>query len=161
MVNVAILIDALVDEDTRLRELAAAFPPEHRESTAPGFRMGLKATLAHLASWDDFTTTFFDAVCGGEGVVPPSFEAFVAGSHERELEICRAPFETVLDLYRRATGNLLGLLSRHWSDLDDTQRRNLFLPLRHRRHHRRQLAAVLEQVAPQADAEEGLAGAAG
>ena len=159
MLSVDVLIEALVDEDRRLRGIARDCPAEFRDISAPGDGLGLKETLAHLTCWDEFTVEYFDSICRG-GARIPSFSEFVASSHDLMRDICSAPFQDVLEKYRAATRSLIDLLRVHWETMTDEQHNNLFLPLRHRRHHRRLLADFLDGLSPSVK-EEGLADAAG
>jgi hypothetical protein len=151
------LINALVDEDCRMREIVQKFPPELRDVSPGDDKLGLKDTLAHISYWDEFTVRYFEALYSGRKIPTPSFQDFEASTAELQQKLKSAPFGDIMDNYLRATRKLLGMLRTHWDMMKPEEHRNLALPLRHRRHHRR-LLMELAGLAPEADSEK-MAGA--
>lgn len=157
MDEAVLLIAAYAEEDRRFMELVDAFPVSARDHRGSEDRLSLKQTLGHIAFWDDYATRFYDTRChhgAPEALTPEQFEE----RNQQVLElVCSNPYEDVLQTYREATRMIAVFLREHWLDLDETSRENFKIPLKHRRHHRRRLQEVLEELGPDTQSGDALA----
>jgi hypothetical protein len=139
------LIASLMEEDRLLHDLLQTCSAEQKEQLGRGGALTVKETLGHLAFWDSFAVRFFLARLdtSGSRIEPPlDFDQ----RSRQELERVRAlPYPEILDLYRRATRDLVGFLRGHWHLLSAKQRRDFLVPLKHRRHHRLLLAKAFAE----------------
>lgn len=110
-------------------------------------------TLAHIAYWDDFTVQFFSAKLDPDAPAPAPPGDFMTRSKDVIREAAAAPFKDVLARYLEATGALVGFISRHWDDLSERERRDFWVPLKHRRHHRIALFRALDLARGESDRE--------
>jgi hypothetical protein len=149
MSSVETLIAAFADEDRRLRELADTYPPAFRDVPPQSGKLSLKQTLGHLAFWDRFTVKFFKSRLHDADVDAPSLGEIEDRNREELARIYDMPYEQVLELYVGATSDIQTFLRDHWTDLDETERGNFNIPLKHRRHHRRLLVKALAIFAPE------------
>lgn len=149
MSSVQTLIAAFADEDRRLRELTLMYPPVFRDVPPQSGKLSLKQTLGHLAFWDRFTVNFFKSRINDAVVDAPSLGEIEDRNREELARIYDMPYEQVLELYVCATSDIQSFLSEHWMNLDETERSNFNIPLKHRRHHRRLLLKALAVFAPE------------
>ncbi len=151
------LIEAILDEDSRLRDLLDRFPPGARDAPGGGGTLGPKETLAHLAFWDACAVRIFEGrLAGARGA--PAAEELEAQNREELRRVCALPFAEVLRSYGEATLGLTRFLRDRWGDLKPKYRRDFWLPVRHRRGHRELLEGLLA-VGPAAPrAREGTEG---
>lgn len=137
------LISAILEEDRLLRRRLEQCPEVLREVRESGGLLSFKDTLGHLAFWDSFAVRFFTRKLDGtvENDSPPlNFEQ----RNRQELKRVRQlSFAEVMKLYGEATRDLITFLNSRWHELSDKQRRDLHLPLKHRRHHRLLLEKTL------------------
>lgn len=150
----AILVAAYAEENRRLLQLTTRFPLELRDVPGPDNRLSLKQTLGHLAFWDDYAVRFHVNRRAGESQQPLTMDEFEDRNRQVLELICNDPFEDVLATYREATRMISAFLTERWDELDDDERENFRIPLKHRRHHRRRLSKLLESlgITPDADA---------
>lgn len=148
------LIAAIMDEDRLLRERLDLSPRELREVKGSGGTLSLKDTLGHLAFWDSFAVQFFNRKLDGvdEGETRPV--NFEQRNREELQRIRELPFDEVYLLYRSATRNLISFLRNRWHELSAQQRRDIRLPLKHRRHHRLLLDSALPSYTSEDESRE-------
>jgi len=149
MSSVQTLIAAFADEDCRLRELAHMYPPAFRDVSPQSGKLSLKQTLGHLAFWDRFTVVFFESRMNDAEVDAPSLGEIEDRNRAELARIYDMPYEQVFELYISATSDIQTFLCEHWTNLDETERGNFNIPLKHRRHHRRLLLKALTVFAPE------------
>jgi len=137
------LISAIVEEDRLLLSRLEQCPDAFLEMRGSGGLLSFKDTLGHLAFWDSFAVRFFTRKLDStvENDSPPlNFEQ----RNRQELQRVRQlSFTEVMKLYGKATRDLITFLNSRWHELSEKQRRDLFLPLKHRRHHRLLLEKTL------------------
>lgn len=141
------LIASLEEEDRRLRDLIADWPPSLLDKPARCGLLGPKETLGHLAYWDLFTIRFLEArLAGNEEFLTRT--ADFDRRDQRELERLRSrPFDDVVGSYGAATAAFISFLRARWGRLSERERADLRTPLRHRYHHRLRLAREREKTA--------------
>ncbi|RKZ18853.1 hypothetical protein DRQ50_03285 [bacterium] len=140
------LADALLDEDRILRRRITTLPSDLLAVHGPEGALSFQETLAHIAYWDDFTVKFFSAKLDP---AQPSLEPpgdFMDRSEAVINAAAELPFTDVLARYLEATGALVGFISRHWDELNEKERRDFWVPLKHRRHHRIALFRSLDLI---------------
>lgn len=130
------LADALLDEDQILRRRITSLPAELLAARGDEGTLSFQETLAHIACWDDFTVNFFRAKVDPDRPSPESPGDFMSRSESIIAAAASLPFTDVLARYLEATGALVGFISRHWDELNEKERRDFWVPLKHRRHHR-------------------------
>lgn len=139
------LVQALHEEDRRLRDLLGRFPAAASEVRGVAGAPSLKETLADIAFWDGCAVRIFrDRLAGKKAAAAPEiFER----QNRQELERVRgAPLEEVLGSYLAATRDLIEFLQICWDHLKPKYRRQFALPLRHRRFHRQLLESLLDEL---------------
>jgi len=146
MDGVVTLIAAYAEEDRRLSELFVVFPVALRDAVGRRHRLSLKQTIGHLAYWDDFAVDFYLAYCSEDHPEPLSFAEFEEQNRHLVDQLCAQDWGTILSSYRRATRRLCAFLAEHWNELDEDVRDNFKIPLKHRRHHRRRLVELAEDL---------------
>ena len=153
------LADELLDEDRILRRRLATLSSELRSSRGPDGSLSFQETLGHLAYWDAFTVQFFTAKLdrGGPPPLPPA--DFARQSEEAIAGASELPFADVLARYLKATGALVGFISRHWDELSEKEQKDFWVPLKHRRHHRDALFKALDAMKSAENDEELATGA--
>lgn len=147
------LIAAYADEDRQLQEVIRRFDPVQRNALHCAEDLTLVQTLGHLAFWDRYAVEFYEGRIAHRDVAPLTFDEFEARNRDELERLCGLPYERVRLAYVEATHRLLDFLRVHWEDLDDLERTNFTIPLKHRRHHRRLLLAVLEAAGSDSEAE--------
>jgi hypothetical protein len=130
------LIADIVEEDRLLRERLERCPATWRERPGSGGSLSFKDTLGHLAFWDSFAVQFFNRKLDGIGQEYAQPVNFEERNREEMRRIRQLPFAEVHELYQEATSNLISFLRNRWHDMSAQQRRDIRLPLKHRRHHR-------------------------
>lgn len=151
------LTDALIDEDRRLRRRIAACPQVLREGRGPGGTLSCKETLGHIAFWDEYTVRHFAARLDPTVTLPAGPPDFEALSRDALARTGRRTFADVLAGYLEVTGNLVAFIANNWERLAPGEREGLWVPLKHREHHRQELEKAIEVLA----AEDGAGLAAG
>ena len=148
------IVLAIIEEDRSLRQLMADFPRSALETIVREGSLSFKDTLGHLAFWDDFTCHFFRCKIdpGSYRVVPPA--DFEKSSQEAIDTMDKLPFGEVLARYLEATGAMLEFLDDHWKDLSAKERNDFWVPVKHRKQHRLDLAEDLKQMRPAGLGEE-------
>lgn len=145
------LVDALKDEDRLLRKRLANCPRHLREARGPDGALSFKETLGHIAYWDSFTVEFFTAKLDVGSCEPQAPVDFEGRSREALREMAGLPFGEILARYLEATGALVEFLKDNWERLSARERRDFWVPLKHRRHHRISLFAGLDNSAKMED----------
>jgi hypothetical protein len=138
------LVDALKDEDRLLRQRLANCPRELRETRSPDGALSFKETLGHIAYWDSFTVEFFTAKLDVGSCEPEAPVDFEGRSREALREMAGLPFGEILARYLEATGALVEFLKDNWERLSARERRDFWVPLKHRRHHRIALFGAMD-----------------
>lgn len=123
----------------------------------PDGSLSPKEMLAHVAFWDTFTVRFFADKLREEDPAPP--EDFTRQSEQAIHEAAKLPFGEVLARYGQATDELIDFLGRRWGELSARERRDFWVPLKHRRHHRRTLFQALDAMSGADPSSEMAAGA--
>ena len=141
------LADALIDEDRRLRRKLITCPRALREQRGPQGSLSLKEILGHIAFWDDFTVRFFTARLDPAQCSPDRPVDFETLSREAIDKADQRPFGEVLAGYLEATGALVAFIANHWDRLDEREREDFWVPLKHRRHHRIELERAMVALA--------------
>ena len=140
------LIDAFLEEDSLLRQRLTTCPRKFRDVRGNDNTLSFKETLGHIAFWDDYTVQFFGCRLDATScdLIPPAdFES----RNKAALAATRClPFGEVLARYLEATGALIEFLRQSWSRLDERDRQNFWIPLKHRRHHRLELFKALDDL---------------
>jgi hypothetical protein len=144
------LIQALREEDRRLRDLLGRFPAAACERQANGLP-SCKETLADIAFWDACAVRIFRDRLAGRRTAPPP-EVLAQQNREQMQHVRGLAFEEVLNSYADATGDLIDFLQACWDKLKPKYRRQFTLPLRHRRHHRELLESLLAEIGDRAAA---------
>ncbi len=152
------LTDALIDEDRRLRRRIAACPHALREGRGPDGALSCKETLGHIAFWDDYTVRHFSARLDPTEPPPAGPPDFEALSREALARTGRRSFSDVLATYLEVTGALVAFIANSWAHLEPGEREGLWVPLKHREHHRLELEKAVDTLAAQDEA--GLAAGA-
>lgn len=142
------LIAAYADEDRRLQEVVRQYPLARRGDKLRQEGLSLIQTLGHLAFWDVYAVSFYEARLEDRAVTPLSFADFESRNRHELQRLYGLPFEQVREAYLTATRDLLAFLHRHWDDLDEQERTNFTIPLKHRRHHRHLLQEHLRSLSP-------------
>jgi len=148
------LIAAILEEDRLLRERLDLCPDQLREVKGSGGTLSLKDTLGHLAFWDSFAVQFFNRKLDGVDAGQTRRVNFEQRNREELQRIRELPFDEVFALYRTATRNLISFLRNRWHELSVQQRRDIRLPLKHRRHHRLLLDSALPYYAREDESRE-------
>lgn len=138
------LIAAYADEDRRLQEVVRQYPVAKRGDALRREGLSLIQTLGHLAFWDVYAVRFYEARIEDRAVPPLTFAEFESRNRHELQRLYGLPFEQVREAYLAATRDLLAFLHRHWDDLDEQERTNFTIPLKHRRHHRHLLQEHLQ-----------------
>jgi hypothetical protein len=147
------LVDALREEDRALRRLLAAVAPADRAVRGTDGTLSFHETLAHLAVWDDFTVRFFRAKLDPQAPVAETPEEFMRRSQTVVREAAARPFAETLALYQQATDALVAFVRHRWDALSERERRDFWVPVKHRRHHRAALIRALGGVPDVGDQE--------
>ena len=140
------LIDAIIEEDSLLRQRLASCPSQFRDLRGPGGTLSFKETLGHIAFWDDFTVQFFASRLDRRSRNPQPPADFERRSAEALTAMRSLPFGEVLARYLEATGALIDFLRGNWRLLDERDRKNFWVPVKHRRHHRLTLFRELDSL---------------
>jgi hypothetical protein len=156
--NLRILLEAIDKEDRLLRQRLTGCPAPLREMNGPEGSLSFKATLAHIAFWDDFTINFFTRKLDEGSCNLPAPVDFEERSAEALAAAAQLPFGEVLARYLEATGALTDFLRTNWDKLSDKQRNDFWVPLKHRRHHRIALFKALDQLLPSGELQGRVAG---
>ncbi len=133
-----------MDEDRLLRHRLSECPRAFRERRGPDGALSFKETLAHIAFWEDFTVNFFSRKTDlrSRQLAPPvEFEKM---NRQALDEFNRLPFGEVLGRYLEAFGAMMDFLRAHWVDLTEKERKDFWIPLKHRRQHRLELFRNLD-----------------
>ncbi len=138
-----ILLDAFKDEDLRLRRLVDDCPCGLDDRRTDEECLSLKATLGHIAYWDDFTVEFFACKLDPASNPPPPPLDFETVSANAIAAIETLTFNEVRDLYTAANEAILGFLHDRWNELSVYDRHQFWVPLQHRRQHRLMLEKTL------------------
>jgi hypothetical protein len=144
--NWQMLVDAIMEEDSLLRERLAQCPQEVRDIKGPHGALSFKETLGHIAFWDSFTVDFFSNKLDKTCLDPSPLVNFEERSIEALETASQLPFGEVLARYLEATGSLTNFLGRHWGDLSPREKHDFWVPLKHRRHHRISLFQALDDL---------------
>ena len=91
------LINAIVDEDCKMREIVQSIPVGLRDESPGEGKLGLKDTLAHLSYWDEFTVKYFESIFSNRKVPTPNFKDFEAASSGLQSELKDVSFSDVMD----------------------------------------------------------------
>jgi len=142
------LIAAYADEDRRLQEVVRQYPLARRGDRLRQEGLSLIQTLGLLAFWDIYAVSFYEARLADRAVAPMTFAEFESRNRHELQRLYGLPFEQVREAYLTATRDLLAFLHRHWDDLDEQERTNFTIPLKHRRHHRHLLQEHLRGLSP-------------
>lgn len=137
------LVSALHAEDRRLRRTLRLCPRSLRDVRGPDGTLSCKETLGHIAFWDDFAARFFSRKLDVRSLDPPSPRDLEERSRAATAAAVRLPYGEVWTRYLEATAALVVFLDEHWIDLTSSQRVDFWIPVSHRRHHRRALARLL------------------
>lgn len=141
------LVDAIIEEDSLLRQRLATCPSHWRDVRGSGETLSFKETLGHLAFWDDFTVQFFQSRLDVGSCNPKPPSDFEQRSRDALATMRGLPFGEVLARYLEATGALIDFLRDNWDGLNERDRQNFWVPVKHRRHHRQLLFQDLDRLA--------------
>jgi len=145
------LVDAFMEEDRLLRHRLTECPREFRECSGPNGNLSFKETLAHIAFWEDYTVNFFSCKIdlGSRPLCPPvDFENLSRKSME---DYSQLPFGEVLGRYLEAAGAMIDFIQNKWEKLNERERHDFWVPLKHRRQHRLVLFQTLDDMMAQLD----------
>ncbi len=140
------LVDAFMEEDRLLRHRLAECPRVFRERRGIDGSLSFKETLAHIAFWEDFTVNFFSRKIDQGSFTPPAPIEFETLSRQSMEEFSRLPFGEVLGRYLEAAGAMVDFIKTQWSDLNERERHDFWVPLKHRRQHRLVLFQNLDEM---------------
>lgn len=141
------LVQALREEDRRLRDLLVRFPTAAAEVRGAAGAPSVKETLADIAFWDGCAVRIFKDRLAGRKVAAAPVPEIYERQNRQELERVRgAPLEDVLGSYLAATKDLIEFLQGCWDHLKPKYQRQFALPLRHRRFHRQLLESLLDEL---------------
>lgn len=118
-------------------------PPSLHDCPGPDGSLSLKATLGHIAYWEDFTVTFFLCKLDRKSCLPPPPLDFERLSREATAALQERTFREVAECYFKTTNAILALLRDRWAELSHVDQQKLWVPLQHRRQHRLLLEKTL------------------
>lgn len=139
------LINALQDEDKKLRAHLADIPRSIRSKSGPDGGLSFKETLGHIAYWDNFTVEFFAAKLNVGSFEPAPPVDFEERSQDALKALVELPFGEVLARYLEATGALQDFVKTNWGKLSARERHDFWVPVKHRRHHRIGLEGAIRE----------------